>query len=110
MTPPALAATEITDDLDVAGHFMYVLTCADGSFYTGYTAQLGKRLAAHQRGVASRYTRARLPVALTGWWAYADKRAAMQAEYAFKQLTRREKARALAALGAAVTAKPGWLV
>jgi putative endonuclease len=98
------------DDLDVTGHFMYVLTCADGSFYAGYTAHMGKRLAAHQRGVASRYTRARRPVALEGWWAFSDKREAMQAEYAFKQLTRREKVAALAASGAPITAKPGWLV
>lgn len=100
----------IADDLEAAGHYMYVLACADGSLYTGYTAQMARRLAAHQRGVASRYTRSRLPVKLEGWWEFPDKKSAMQAEYAFKQLSRREKLSALAGSGSLITAKPGCLV
>lgn len=92
---------------DRPGHFMYVLRCADGSLYTGYTADMAARLAAHRRGVASRYTRARLPVEIEGWWEFPDKRSAMQAEYAFKQLPKRQKIRILADSEASVTAKPG---
>ena len=42
----------------------YLLRCADGTFYTGWTVDVQARLAAHNAGKASRYTRARLPVAL----------------------------------------------
>lgn len=98
------------DPQDHDGHYMYVLTCADGTLYTGYTANMARRLAAHQRGVASRYTRSRLPVTIEGYWEFPDKRSAMQAEYAFKQLTRPEKLRRLADSGVRVTAKPGCLV
>jgi putative endonuclease len=78
-------------------HFMYVLTCADGSLYTGYTVDVARRLRQHQAGKASRYTRARRPVALAGWWQFEDQRAAMQAEAAFKRLSRSEKLKLVAA-------------
>ena len=42
----------------------YLLRCADGNFYTGWTLDLQARLAAHNAGKASRYTRSRLPVTL----------------------------------------------
>jgi putative endonuclease len=79
------------------GHFMYVLRCADGSLYTGYTVDVARRLRQHEAGTASRYTRARRPVSLEGWWQFDDKRSAMQAEWNFKQLTRSEKLRLLQA-------------
>jgi putative endonuclease len=44
--------------------FIYILRCGDGSLYTGITKDLDRRLAQHQAGRASRYTRSRLPVAL----------------------------------------------
>lgn len=77
-------------------HFMYVLLCADGSLYTGYTVDVARRLAQHQAGRASKYTRTRRPVQLCGHWEFPERKAALQAEYAFKQLTRREKLEALA--------------
>ncbi|HEY9720564.1 MAG TPA: GIY-YIG nuclease family protein, partial [Oscillatoriaceae cyanobacterium] len=76
---------------DTRFHLMYVLECADGTLYTGYTVDLARRLTQHQRGVASKYTRTRRPVRLAGYWAFADRRSALQAEHAFKQLPRREK-------------------
>ena len=82
---------------DATEHYMYVLTCADGSLYTGYTIDVARRLSQHQAGTASRYTRTRRPVTLAGWWLFEDKRSAMQAEYAFKQLSRTEKLRHLQA-------------
>jgi putative endonuclease len=78
---------------------MYVLRCADGSLYTGYTIDVARRLGQHQAGRASRYTRTRRPVAIAGWWAFEDKRAAMQAEWAFKRLSRSEKLRLIADAG-----------
>jgi len=44
--------------------FMYILECADGSFYTGSTKNLEKRLWEHQNSLGANYTRKRLPVKL----------------------------------------------
>ncbi len=43
---------------------MYILLCADGSYYTGSTNNLKSRLAQHQRGEGANHTKARLPVRL----------------------------------------------
>ena len=44
--------------------YMYVLECADGSYYTGSTVDLDKRLAEHKAGEGANHTRKRLPVTL----------------------------------------------
>ena len=44
--------------------FLYILECADGSFYTGVTKDIDRRLAEHNKGKASKYTRLGLPVRL----------------------------------------------
>ena len=75
---------------------VYVLACADGSLYTGATVDLGRRLRAHRRGTAARYTRARLPVLLVAWWDAGSYDLARSQEARFKQLTRAEKLAALA--------------
>ena len=90
-------------------HFVYVLTCRDGSLYTGWTGDLAGRLAAHQRGEGSRYVRSRLPFCLRAWWEVPDRSAALREEARFKKLTRRGKLAALASgqvLGRAVTKAP----
>ena len=43
---------------------MYILECVDGSYYTGSTRDLGRRLLQHQDGVGARHTAKRLPVKL----------------------------------------------
>lgn len=43
---------------------LYILECSDGSFYTGITKDVSRRLKMHQQGKASRYTRTRGPVKL----------------------------------------------
>jgi putative endonuclease len=86
-------------DIDCNGrhikYVVYVLRCSDASFYTGWTNDLSRRIAAHRAGVASRYTRSRLPVELLAYWAVHDRSAALVAEAAFKRYTRAEKAAAL---------------
>jgi putative endonuclease len=77
------------------GYYMYVLACSDHSLYAGYTVDLPRRLACHQAGKASKYTRTRLPVQVRAWWSFPTQRAAMQAEVAFKALSRAEKLRRL---------------
>ena len=73
------------------GNYMYILECADGSFYTGWTNDLQKRLRRHNQGKASKYTRSRLPVRLVYMEEHQTKQEAMKREYAIKQLSRQDK-------------------
>ncbi|MFC4540855.1 GIY-YIG nuclease family protein [Halosolutus amylolyticus] len=74
-------------------HVLYVLECADGTFYTGYTTDLDRRLAEHNDGAGAKYTRGRTPVELRYCEAYGTRSAAMSREYEIKQLTRAAKER-----------------
>ena len=74
-----------------AQHFAYLLSCADGTLYTGYTTNVARRLAAHQAGTGARYTRGRRPVILLAHWAFSTKGEALRAEYALKRLPRAKK-------------------
>lgn len=71
--------------------FVYILECADGTLYTGWTTDIAARLAAHNRGIASNCTRGRLPVRLAYWEEAADRSAALRREAAIKKMTRIEK-------------------
>ncbi|TAN72081.1 MAG: GIY-YIG nuclease family protein [Gallionella sp.] len=71
--------------------FCYLLRCADDTLYCGITNDLEKRLAAHNTGMAAKYTRARGPVALVFVETHADKSAALKREMEIKSLTRAEK-------------------
>jgi putative endonuclease len=72
-------------------HFVYLLQCADGTLYGGYTTDLQKRLAAHNSGKGAKYTRSRLPVELVYWEECPTKEAAMSREWQLKHLTREKK-------------------
>ncbi|MBM7588171.1 putative endonuclease [Bacillus pakistanensis] len=77
-------------------HIFYVLECKDGSYYGGYTTNIDRRIKEHNEGKGAKYTRARKPVELVHSRGYSSKREAMQAEYAFKQLSRIKKEQFLA--------------
>ena len=72
-------------------NYTYILRCADGSLYTGWTKDLARRLAAHNAGSGSKYTRSRRPVALVWSEAHETKEAAMSREWHIKRLPRSEK-------------------
>lgn len=72
-------------------HYTYMLRCADGTFYTGYTNDLDKRLKAHNEGTGAKYTRLRRPVELVYYEIYKSKEDAMSREALIKQLSRKEK-------------------
>lgn len=72
-------------------NYVYMLRCRDGSLYTGWTNNLEKRLKAHNSGVASKYTRTRLPAELVYSEEWESKEAAMSREWHIKRLTREEK-------------------
>jgi putative endonuclease len=81
----------------MAGCFVYILTCSDGSLYVGWTTDLEARLEAHRRGVGSRYVRSRLPVELRAWWRVPNRSSALREEARFRALTRTQKLAVLAA-------------
>ncbi len=71
--------------------FVYLLQCADGSIYTGWTRDVERRLEAHQKGRGARYTRSRLPVSLIYRERLASQAAAMRREAQIKRWPRRRK-------------------
>ncbi|MCR4620554.1 MAG: GIY-YIG nuclease family protein [Clostridiales bacterium] len=71
--------------------YVYLLQCADGSLYGGWTNDLQKRLKAHNCGKGAKYTRARLPVKLIYWEECPDKASAMRREWEIKHLPRAKK-------------------
>ncbi|MEW6593329.1 MAG: GIY-YIG nuclease family protein [Thermodesulfobacteriota bacterium] len=84
-----------------AGWFVYILRCRDGTFYTGITTDLVRRLAEHNGGRAgARYTRARRPVAMAYTEAVASRSEAARREYQLRRLSAEAK-RALIATASA---------
>ncbi len=71
--------------------YVYILRCADGTLYTGWTGDLAHRVKAHNSGHGAKYTRSRTPVTLVYSEEMPDKPAALKREYAIKQLTRAQK-------------------
>lgn len=71
--------------------YLYIIKCRDGTFYTGITNHLDRRLDQHNRGTASRYTRSRLPVTLLYRERCRTKSSALKKECAIKSLSRPEK-------------------
>lgn len=71
--------------------YVYMLRCADGTLYTGYTDDPARRERVHNSGKGAKYTRARLPVSLVYTEECADKSSAMRREYALKRLPRAQK-------------------
>jgi putative endonuclease len=72
-------------------YFAYLLRCGDGTYYAGYTVDPGRRLEAHRRGVAARYTRGRGPVRIVAVWRCGALRAALRLERKLKGLSHAEK-------------------
>ncbi|MCI6085584.1 GIY-YIG nuclease family protein [Selenomonas sp.] len=71
--------------------YTYIVRCADGSLYTGWTDDIERRLAAHNSGRGAKYTRTRLPVVLVHLETFSTKEEAMSREWHIKQLTRAQK-------------------
>ncbi len=74
-----------------AQHYVYMARCANGALYTGYTKNVEQRIAKHNAGKGGRYTRANRPIELLHYWSFTTKTEALQAEYAIKQLPRKQK-------------------
>jgi putative endonuclease len=71
--------------------FVYLLRCADGSLYCGWTVDVPKRIAKHAAGTASRYTATRRPHTLAAAWEVPTHTDARRLEARIKRLPRAEK-------------------
>ncbi len=72
-------------------YWVYILECSDGSLYTGSTNGVRRRLAEHNKGRGSKYTRSRLPVVLRYVERARDRRSALRREFQIKGLRRSDK-------------------
>jgi putative endonuclease len=73
------------------GWVVYVLRCKAGQLYTGCTTDLERRVKEHNRGIGSKYTRSRLPVAVVYKENLANRSQALRRERAIKAMRRSEK-------------------
>ena len=71
--------------------WVYILRCADGTLYTGWTFSPDERLAVHNRGRGARYTASRLPVEMVYREELPSKSEALRREMAIKKMPRRKK-------------------
>jgi len=72
-------------------NYAYILKCADGTLYTGWTNDIEKRLHAHNSGKGCKYTRSRRPVELVYFECFETKQEALAREFAIKKMTRKKK-------------------
>ncbi len=73
--------------------YCYILECADGTYYTGWTTDPERRVKQHNKGIGARYTKTRRPVKLVYLEEQPDKVTAMRRELAIKKLKRVQKSK-----------------
>lgn len=76
---------------DASEYYAYMLRCADGTIYCGYTTDPLRRTAEHNGGRGAKYTRSRLPLELVFVECFPTKSEAMKREAALKKLNRAQK-------------------
>jgi putative endonuclease len=72
-------------------HYIYIIECSDGSYYTGYTTDVERRVEEHNSGEGAKYTRGRRPVKLRYQEAFKSRSLAQKREYQIKKLPRSKK-------------------
>jgi putative endonuclease len=72
-------------------NYVYLLRCADGTLYCGWTTDLAARVKTHNSGKGAKYTRSRLPAELVYYETYEDRHEALRREWQLKRLPRAEK-------------------
>jgi len=77
-------------------NYTYLLECADGTLYCGWTNCLDKRIEAHNEGRGAKYTKPRLPVRLVYFETFQTKQEAMRREFEIKKLSRADKLKMIA--------------
>ena len=71
--------------------YCYIVECADGTYYTGWTIDPERRVAVHNKGLGAKYTKMRLPVKLVYVEELPDRKSAMKREIAIKRMQRGRK-------------------
>ena len=73
-------------------HFVYIIECRNGNYYTGYTSNVKRRYSEHLKGTKKcRYTRSFPPKKLVAYWQFANRSDALVVEHMIKQMSKREK-------------------
>jgi len=72
-------------------HHVYIVECSDGSYYTGYTTDVDRRVEEHNDGRGAKYTRGRAPVELVYVETFGTQSEALQREHSIKALHRGAK-------------------
>ena len=75
----------------MARYAVYVLSCGDGSYYTGFTTDVDRRVTEHRDGNGAKYTRGRGPFELVHVERFSTRSAALKREAEIKSMTRPEK-------------------
>lgn len=86
-------------------NYTYILECKDGTYYTGWTNNLEKRMKEHNEGKGAKYTKARRPVELVYFETFESKIDAMKREYAIKQMKRSEKIKLISSINDTLSVK-----
>jgi putative endonuclease len=73
--------------------YCYILECADGTFYTGWTTDPDRRVKQHNKGVGAKYTSTRRPVKLVFLELQPNRTEAMRRELAIKRMKRVQKSK-----------------
>ncbi|TSC70716.1 MAG: putative endonuclease [Parcubacteria group bacterium Gr01-1014_49] len=74
-----------------APYFVYILSCADGSLYTGVTTDVKRRFAEHKKGTGGRFTRARKVKRVVYTERHPDRSSAQKREAQIKSWPRKKK-------------------
>ena len=72
-------------------NYTYIVRCSDGTYYTGWTNDIDKRIKSHNDGSGSKYTRTRRPVVLVYYETFETRQEAMSREWHIKHMSREEK-------------------
>jgi len=75
--------------------FCYIVECADGAYYTGWSTDPERRVKTHNAGKGAKYTKMRRPVKLVYVETLPDKSSALKRERAIKRLSRKQKEKLL---------------
>lgn len=78
-------------ETECGNNYVYIVRCADGSLYTGWTTDLNKRIETHNAGKGAKYTRSRLPVSLVFYETFGSEHEARSREWHIKRMSRAEK-------------------
>ncbi|MFV0499436.1 MAG: GIY-YIG nuclease family protein [Bacilli bacterium] len=81
----------------MSDYYVYIILCADGSLYTGYSVDVKKRFLKHCDGVGAKYTRGRQPLELVYVEKFETKSCALKREYVIKKLSKVQKLKLISA-------------